>query len=73
MKRFGMEPNESNRNLRKRSPLDYNEIEQDLMYDYCFIKVSGLVYQEWKRLRDTLCMHEDEELVVHLLNAYQQQ
>ena len=73
-----MEPNKSNCSLRERKPLDYNEsdsqaIEQDIMHDFCYIKVSGSVYQKWKVIRDKLGMQDDEEMVVHLLNAFQNQ
>ena len=73
-----MEPNKSNCSLRERKPLDYNEsdsqaLEQEIMHDSCYIKVSGPVYQKWKVIRDKLGMQDDEEMVVHLLNAFQNQ
>ena len=63
--------------LRKRnSILDYNETErtvldQDLIYDCGFIKVTGVVYAKWKRMKETLCMTQDDELLVLLLDTYQ--
>ena len=58
------------------SNLDYNETEctvlnQDLIYDCGFIKVTGVVYAKWKRMKETLCMTQDEELLVLLLDTYQ--
>ena len=63
--------------LQKRySNLDYNETErtvlnQDLTYDCGFIKVTEVVYAKWKRMKETLCMTQDEELLVLLLDTYQ--
>lgn len=65
------------RNLRKRSSnVDYNETEgtvldRDLVNDCGFIKVTGVVFAKWKRMRETLCMTKDEELLVLLLDTYQ--
>ena len=60
------------------SNLDYNETErtilnQDLIYDCGFIKikVTEVVYAKWKRMKETLCMTQDEELLVLLLDTYQ--
>ena len=65
------------RHLRQRNfTLDYNEsdrtvLDQDLIYDCGFIKVTGVVHRRWKRMKEAMCMQEDEELVVHLLDAHQ--
>ena len=44
---------------------------QNQVYDCCFIKVPGSIYQRWKRIRNQLSLHSDEELVVHLLDFYE--
>lgn len=66
------------KNLRKRKAyLDYSEdnaadlLEDHQVYDCCFIKVTGSIYGRWKRLRDTLRLQSDEDLVLHLLDLYQ--
>ena len=62
--------------LKHYSNLNYNETErtvlnQDLIYDCGFIKVTEVVYAKWKRMKETLCMTQDEELLVLLLDTYQ--
>ena len=67
------ESSEIKRLLRKRnSTLDYSETEDLMMHDCSYIKVTRLTYRRLKQLREALCIQEDEELVIHLLDAYEQ-
>lgn len=76
MKEANSESDNHCKNLRKRKAfLDYSEdndlFEEHQVYDCCFIKVTGSIYGRWKRVRDQLKLQNDEDLVVHLLDFYQ--
>lgn len=60
--------------LRKRkTKVEYSEEnfpDEAQLFDCCFIKVTGKVYEKWKSLKDKLELSLDEDLVLHLLNHY---
>ena len=70
------------RSLRRRkAAMDYSEEEyngfvmeedeESLVYDCCFIKVTGSIYQRWKRARELMDFQNDEDLAIHLLDNFQ--